>query len=551
MKKGVTKVKTGDMEKQSSMDARQQAILDNIPDIAWLKDKEGRFIAVNRPFEKACGISREELVGKNDLDVWPQELSERYMADDQDVMETGKRKQVEEPLENSEGKKTWIETIKTPIYNNEGEVIGTTGIARDITLRKLLQETLQGAHRELEIRVKERTAELEEANKALHKEIAWRKKLEEELRVSENRLREIIDNAPFGAHMYELYPDGRLVFKGANRSADAILGVDHEQFIDKTIEEAFPRFVRTEIPAIYRRIAESGGHFETETVEYNENRMIGVFEISVFQTSPNRMAAFFRDITERKKTETLRIENERLYASNKAKSEFLASMSHELRTPLNASIGFSELLKMGVAGELTEKQKQYVENILSSNQFLLTLINDVLDLSKIEAGKFELKPEKISVPVTIRETLYLIKEKAMRNNVSLNTELDPELEFIEADKQRFKQILFNLLSNAVKFTGPEGTVTITAKKESDMAKISVSDTGIGIKEENLGKLFRKFEQLEKRIGQKYGGTGLGLAISRQLLELHGGEIQVQSKFGEGSTFTFTLPIIMRRTKTKT
>jgi len=253
--------------------------------------------------------------------------------------------------------------------------------------------------------------------------------------------------------------------------------------------------------------------------------------------------ALHAEITERKKAENLRIENERLVAADNAKSEFLSSMSHELRTPLSASIGFSELLKMSVAGELNEKQKHYVDNILESNQFLLTLINDILDLSKIEAGKIELVPKILSVPVTINETLSLIKEKAMSHNVILKTEFDPELDFIEADKQRFKQVLFNLLSNAVKFSKEEGgTVTITAKKEGDMAKFSVSDTGIGIKEEIINKLFQKFEQLGSSISKKYGGTGLRLAITKQLVELHGGKIWAQSRYGEGSTFTFLLPI---------
>ncbi|MFZ2411193.1 MAG: PAS domain S-box protein, partial [Candidatus Methanoperedens sp.] len=235
-----------------------------------------------------------------------------------------------------------------------------------------------------------------------------------------------------------------------------------------------------------------------------------------------------KDITERKKAEEVHFENLRLEAADKAKSEFLANMSHELRTPLNSIIGFSELMKQGVAGKLDEKQEHFIDNIFTSGTFLLSLINDILDLSKIEAGKIELVPEKMSVPETIKETLSLIKEKAMKHKVLLKTEFDPELEFIEADKQRFKQILFNLLGNAVKFSKEEGgAVTITAKKEGDMAKVSVSDTGIGIKEENLSKLFHKFEQIESGISQKYGGTGLGLAITRQLVELHGGKIRAE------------------------
>jgi signal transduction histidine kinase len=239
----------------------------------------------------------------------------------------------------------------------------------------------------------------------------------------------------------------------------------------------------------------------------------------------------------------LRENRDQLVYVSKAKSEFLATMSHELRTPLNSIMGFSELLNQGIYGKLNEKQEHFVNNVLTSSKFLLDLINDILDLSKVEAGKFELVKGNMSVQVTIGETLTLIKEKALKHNILLKQEIDPQIDFIEADKQRFKQILFNLLSNAVKFSKKEGgTVTIKAKKEGDLAMFSVSDTGVGIKEEDMGKLFTEFAQANPEISKDYGGTGLGLAISKKLVELHGGTISVESRYGEGSTFTFTLPL---------
>ncbi|HEY9205398.1 MAG TPA: ATP-binding protein [Candidatus Methanoperedens sp.] len=249
----------------------------------------------------------------------------------------------------------------------------------------------------------------------------------------------------------------------------------------------------------------------------------------------------FSDISERKKAEEVHLENMRLSYANRIKSEFISNTSHELITPLNLIIGFSELLLRKTVGELNETQERYADNINKSGKHLLTLINDILDLSRMEAGKIELSVEKISVHEIINDTITLIKEKAAKQNIILIKKIDPGLE-IEADPQRLKQIFLNLLSNAVKFSKKEGgTVTITAKKEDSMARFSVSDTGIGIREEDMKRLFNQFEQLDSGISKKYGGTGLGLSITKKLVELHRGKITAESRYGEGSTFTFLIP----------
>jgi signal transduction histidine kinase len=210
---------------------------------------------------------------------------------------------------------------------------------------------------------------------------------------------------------------------------------------------------------------------------------------------------------------------------------------------MNSTIGFSELLKQKTVGELNEKQEHYLDNILTSSKFLLELINQILDLAKVEAGKMDILVEKVHVSKIIDETLILIKEKALKHNIIITMVYDPQLDFIDTDMMRFKQVLYNLLSNAVKFCKEEGgTVTVRTKKDGDKALFSVSDTGIGIKEENMVKLFNRFQQIDSGTARKYGGTGLGLAISKQLVELQGGTIMVESKYGEGSTFTFSLPI---------
>ena len=294
---------------------------------------------------------------------------------------------------------------------------------------------------------------------------------------------------------------------------------------------------------------QSKGHLLLEGLHRRKDGTTFPVEVNVsfiVLGTKNYMFADVRDITERKTTEKLLLENLRLEAADKAKSEFLSAMSHELRTPLNAVIGFSELLKMNTMGTLNEKQESYVDNIRYGGKHLLNIITDILDLSKIEAGKMELTIDKTSLSEVIDETINLMNEVASKKKVTFIKELDPQIVFIEADKQKLKQIFFNLLSNAVKFSkNGGGTVTISTNKEGDMARISVSDKGIGIKEEDIKRLFREFEQLDSGTGRKYGGTGLGLAISKKLVELHGGKIRVESEFGKWTSFIFSLPIIAR------
>ncbi len=237
--------------------------------------------------------------------------------------------------------------------------------------------------------------------------------------------------------------------------------------------------------------------------------------------------------------------NIQLEESNKMKSEFLANMSHELRTPLNAIIGFSEILKDGLMGEMADKQKDYCNDIFTSGQHLLSLINDILDLSKIEAGKMTLDLEGVSVPGLLKNSLMIVKEKAMSHSIGLELDLDERLGIASVDPRKLKQVVYNLLSNAVKFTHDHGTVSLAAslveKDSGRMMEISVTDTGIGISEKNQKRLFKPFEQLEGAITKKYKGTGLGLMLVKRLTELHGGTVEVRSKKGEGSSFTVRIP----------
>ena len=230
-----------------------------------------------------------------------------------------------------------------------------------------------------------------------------------------------------------------------------------------------------------------------------------------------------------------------LEAASRHKSEFLANMSHELRTPLNAIIGFSEVLSDRMFGELNDKQEEYLKDIYASGQHLLSLINDILDLSKIEAGRMELEVSDFDLPAAIDNALILVRERASRHGIRLGSAIDDRVGMIRGDERKVKQVLLNLLSNALKFTPEGGRIDVRAAMNDGMAEISVADTGVGIAPEDQEAIFEEFRQVGTA-DKKVEGTGLGLALSRKFIELHGGRIWVKSQSGEGSTFTFTLPV---------
>jgi signal transduction histidine kinase len=275
--------------------------------------------------------------------------------------------------------------------------------------------------------------------------------------------------------------------------------------------------------------------------------------------------------------ETTQLKKEAAEAANRSKSEFLANMSHELRTPLNHIIGFAELLLDKHFGELNEQQDEYLNDIHQSSKHLLSLINDILDLSKVEAGKFDLEFDHVELMSVLKNSLVMIKEKAMKNRISLTTNADSHPLSMLVDKRKLKQIIYNLLSNAVKFTNPGGSIWLDVckvdclirsglrwddpeylnileegveSKDSEektpikCVKISVTDTGIGLNSEDFDRVFRPFEQVDGAASRRYQGTGLGLSLTRRLVQLHGGKIWVESEGeGKGCTFSFVIPVL--------
>ncbi len=229
-----------------------------------------------------------------------------------------------------------------------------------------------------------------------------------------------------------------------------------------------------------------------------------------------------------------------LETASRHKSEFLANMSHELRTPLNAIIGFSQLLRQKLFGQINEKQDEYLADILSSGNHLLSLINDVLDLSKVEAGQVNLELTSFSLREALEHGVVMVRERAMGSGVLVSLALAPEADVVRGDERRVRQVVFNLLSNAVKFTPEGGEITVATAHADGAVQVSVADTGPGIAPEDQERIFEEFQQTD--IGtQQREGTGLGLALSKRLVELHGGRIWVESEPGKGSRFVFTLP----------
>ena len=229
-----------------------------------------------------------------------------------------------------------------------------------------------------------------------------------------------------------------------------------------------------------------------------------------------------------------------LEAASRHKSEFLANMSHELRTPLNSILGFSQVLRERMFGELNAKQEEYLDDIISSGHHLLSLINDVLDLSKVEAGQIELEVEPFSLREALERGVVMVRERATRDGVHVAFTADPDVDVVEGDERRIKQVIFNLLSNAVKFTPAGGDVDVRAARVNGELRVAVADSGPGLAPEDHERIFEKFQQADAGLELREG-TGLGLTLSKRLVELHGGRIWVDSELGQGSTFVFTLP----------
>ncbi|TQD29208.1 PAS domain-containing protein [Methanolobus vulcani] len=395
----------------------------------------------------------------------------------------------------------WHEMVFSPLKNDDGDVIGLAVFLTDITERK--------------------NAEIKIAKETIRRRI-------------------LIEQSSDGIVIID--KDGHVI--EANLKFAEMLGYSLKEISSLHQCEWDAKFTPDELTDMRNQVDEKGDHFET--THRRKDATLYDVDISSNAAMFGEQKLIFcvcRDITERKQTEKellkAKLEAE---SASRAKSQFIATMSHELRTPLTSVIGFSDVLSTNTSEKLTEKEQVYIDNIRNSGEQLLNIINDILELSKIDSGKIELECEKFFVKEVFDEILPIMTQMASKKNIDISVNNEIPFETIFADRVRVKRIMYNLLSNAIKFSPDNRIVSVIVDKSDSTIKVSVSDMGIGIPKDRLKDIFNPFTQVDSSDTRKYGGTGLGLAIVKQLVELHKGIIWVESEEGKGSTFSFTLPM---------
>jgi PAS domain S-box-containing protein len=492
-----------------ALEAKYRGLLETVPDAIVMVNNMGRIILVNGQAEALFDYKREELLGKPIEILLPKRFQAEHAKHRKNYFTEPKTRTMGAGLElyasRADGTEFPVEISLSPLATEEGTF--AMSAIRDITERKKAQELL---------------------------------------RRSDERFRLLVTGVmDYGIFMLD--PEGNVV--SWNIGAQRISGYQAEDIIGQHFSIFYPSDeAKSAKPACELNIAATEGRVEHEGwhVRQNGSRFWANVVITALRDNTGQLTGFskvVRDLTDNKIAEELLHEqNQRVQEASRLKSQFLANMSHELRTPLNGIIGFAELMYDGRVGAVTSEHKEYLSDILSSANHLLQLINDILDLSKIEAGKMEFVPEHTDPSIIVEEVCSILRTLAASKRISVKTEMNASLSAIEADPRSLKQILYNYLSNALKFAPDDGEVTVRVKPEdAGHYRIEVEDNGIGIKPGDVERLFIEFQQLDGSTAKKYPGTGLGLALTKKIVEAQRGKVGVNSTPGKGSVFYAILP----------
>jgi len=552
-------------ERKSGDDARARlaAIVESSDDAIISKTTDGVITSWNKGARDIFGYTADEVIGQPGSILVPAkraneeaQLLERLLRAEQvEHFETVRRRK--------DGRDIDVSVSLSPLRDPSGRIVGVSKIARDISERKVAEAALAEKSRELEV-----AARIDRIGArvmvALSQQDATTKPAAEVLRV----LAEEAGYRPLAFYVYDEWQGGLVLEAGLSLAP----GYDHKKFrvgeglVGEAAAQGQPVFVDCPtglplsldtgvgvlatatlfaVPLLHREklLGVVAGAAQTPLLDRERSwlsQVAGQVAVGLYAT---RQFQELKDLSQQLNERSRKIEaqNRELAHATRLKSEFLASMSHELRTPLNAIIGFSEALKDGLLGDLTHDQLDYVTEVYQSGRHLLSLINDILDLSKIEAGKMELDVEPVDVASVIGNALTIMKERAAKGGVTVTQTIAPGITTLDADGRKLRQIIYNLLSNAVKFTPSGGSVSVEVTRAGDQVELAVVDTGIGISPEGRARLFQPFEQLDGGIARKFSGTGLGLVMVKNLVELHGGAVGLESEEGQGSRFWVRLP----------
>jgi len=448
--------------------------------------------------------------------------------------------------------------VTPPEFVAEGEQIVRDAIEHGLAVHEAVHRKKDGSAIYVDITaktVRDKTGNIEFVAVS-HKDVTQLKVLNHG-KILEARYRGLLESVPDAIVMVN--NTGRIIL--VNAQAEELFGYTKAELLGKPIEILLPqRFREGHVSHRTQYFVEPktrtmGAGLELFACRQDGTEFPVEICLSPLRTEEGTFAmSAIRDIADRKKlqeelrktNEELQQQNQSAQQANRLKSEFLANMSHELRTPLNGIIGFAEIMHDEKVGPISPDHKEYLHDILTSARHLLQLINDVLDLSKVESGKFEFLFEKTDPVILVGEVRDIVRTLAAKKRIKLQTEIHPSLSTIEADARSLKQILYNYVSNALKFTPEEGEVKVSIMpEEGDSFRIEVADTGVGIRSEDLHRLFMEFQQLDTSSSEQYAGTGLGLALTKRIVEAHGGHVGVKSTPGKGSIFYATMPRVQR------